>query len=62
MSYSEQEIGKQQNEEDNYTNALEDSDVDEITEEMKLICDVESDECRWWVTWFFPDFTNLNKL
>ncbi|CAF2002945.1 unnamed protein product [Rotaria magnacalcarata] len=44
MSCNKQDIVKQQNEEDNYANPLEDSDVDEITEEMKLICDVESDE------------------
>ena len=46
MSYSKEDIFEHDNDEDNYTNALDNSDVDEIADEMKLICTTESDEYR----------------
>ena len=45
MSSDKEDIVAQVNE-DNYTNVLEDSDVDDIADEMKLMCDIESEECR----------------
>ena len=45
MSSNKEDIVAQLNE-DNYTNVLEDSDVDDIADEMKLICDIESEEYR----------------
>jgi hypothetical protein len=46
MSYNKDDILEQDNEDDNYTNALDDSDLDEIADELKLICNTESDEYR----------------
>ena len=43
MSSDKEDIVAQLNE-DNYTNVLEDSDVDDIADEMKLMCDIESEE------------------
>ena len=45
MSSDKEDIVPQLNE-DNYTNVLEDSDVDDIADEMKLKCDIESEEYR----------------
>ena len=45
MSSDKEDIVAQLNE-DNYTNVLEDSDVDDIADEMKLMCDIESEEYR----------------
>ena len=45
MSSDKDDIVAQLNE-DNYTNVLEDSDVDDIADEMKLMCDIESEEYR----------------
>ena len=45
MSNDKEDIVAQLNE-DNYTNVLEDSDVDDIADEMKLMCDIESEEYR----------------
>ena len=45
MSSNKEDIVAQLNE-DNYTNVLEDSDVDDIADEMKLMCDMESEEYR----------------
>ena len=45
MSGDKEDIVAQLNE-DNYTNVLEDSDVDDIADEMKLMCDIESEEYR----------------
>ena len=45
MSSNKEDIVAQLNE-DNYTNVLEDSDVDDIADKMKLICDIESEEYR----------------
>ena len=45
MSSDKEDIVAQVNE-DNYTNVLEDSDVDDIADEMKLMCDIESEEYR----------------
>ena len=45
MSSYKEDIVAQLNE-DNYTNVLEDSDVDDIADEMKLMCDIESEEYR----------------
>ena len=45
MSSDKEDIVTQLNE-DNYTNVLEDSDVDNIADEMKLMCDIESEEYR----------------
>ena len=45
MSSDKEGIVAQLNE-DNYTNVLEDSDVDDIADEMKLMCDIESEEYR----------------
>ena len=45
MSSDMEDIVAQLNE-DNYTNVLEDSDVDDIADEMKLMCDIESEEYR----------------
>ena len=45
MSSDKEDIVAQLNE-DNYTNDLEDSDIDDIADEMKLMCDIESEEYR----------------
>ena len=45
MSSDKEDTVAQLNE-DNYTNVLEDSDVGDIADEMKLMCDIESEECR----------------
>ena len=45
MSSDKENIVAQLNE-DNYTNVLEDSDVDDIADEMKLMCDIESEEYK----------------
>ena len=45
MSSDKEDIVAQLNE-DNYTNVLEDSDIDDIADEMKLMCDIESEEYR----------------
>ena len=45
MSSDKEDIVAQLNE-DNYTNVLEDSNVDDIADEMKLMCDIESEEYR----------------
>ena len=45
MSSDKEDIVAQLNE-DNYTNVLEDSDVDDIADEMKLMCDIETEEYR----------------
>ena len=45
MSSDKEDIVAQLNE-GNYTNVLEDSDVDDIADEMKLMCDIESEEYR----------------
>ena len=46
MSYSKEDIFEHDNKEDYCTNSLDDSDVDEIADEMKLVCNTESDEYR----------------
>ena len=43
MSSDKEDIVAQLNE-DNYTNFLEDSDVDDIADEMKLMRDIEIEE------------------
>ena len=45
MSSDKENIVAQLNE-GNYTYVLEDSDVDDIADEMKLMCDIESEEYR----------------
>ena len=45
MSSDKEDIVAQLNE-DNYTNVFEDSDVDDIADEIKLMCDIESEEYR----------------
>ena len=45
MSSDKEDIVAQLNE-DNYTNVLEDSIVDDIADEMKLTYDIESEEYR----------------
>ena len=45
MTSDKEDIVAQLNE-DNYTNVLEDSDVDDIADEMKLMYDIESEEYR----------------
>ena len=45
MSSDKEDIVAQVNE-DNYTNVLEDPDIDDIADEMKLMCDIESEEYR----------------
>ena len=45
MSNDKEDIVAQLNE-DNYTNVLEDSDVDDIADEMELMCDIESEEYK----------------
>ena len=61
MSSDKEDIVEQLNE-DNYTNVLEDSDVDDIADEMKLMCDIESEEYRWQISWFITEFirTSIN--
>lgn len=45
MTSDKEDIIEQLNE-DNYINVLEDSDVDDIADELKLTCDIESEEYR----------------
>ena len=46
MSHNKNSILEYDIDEDNCTSVLDDSDVDEIVEEMKLMCNNESDEYR----------------
>jgi hypothetical protein len=46
MSYSTEDILEKDDETDKYTRALDDSDVDDIEEEFKTGCNVESEEYR----------------
>ena len=61
MSSDKEDIVAQLNE-GNYTNVLEDSNVDDIADEMKLMCDIESEEYRWQISWFITEFirTSIN--
>jgi len=45
MSYSKENILEQDDETDKYSKALDDSDVDDIEEELKT-CNIESEEYR----------------
>ena len=45
MSSDKEDFVAQLNE-DNYTNVLEDSDVDDIADEIKLKCDIKSEEYK----------------
>jgi hypothetical protein len=46
MSYNEEEILEQDDEIDRYIKVLDDSDVDDIEEELKPVGNVESEEYR----------------
>lgn len=46
MSYQEENIIDQDGDVDNYMKALDDSDVDDIEEELKQMNDSESEEYR----------------
>jgi hypothetical protein len=46
MSYNKEDILEEDDETDKYMKALDDSDVDDIEEEFKTVCDVGSKEYR----------------
>jgi hypothetical protein len=46
MSYNKEDILEQDDETDKYMRALDDSDVDDIEEQLKTVCNVESEEYR----------------
>ena len=46
MAHNKKDILEQDDETDKYMKALDDSDVNNIEEELKTVCNVESDEYR----------------
>ena len=46
MSYNKEDILEQDDETDKYMRALDDSDVDDIEEQLNTVCNVESEEYR----------------
>ena len=46
MSYNKEDILEQDDETDKYMRALDDSDIDDIEEQLKTVCNVESEEYR----------------
>ena len=46
MAYSKENILEQDDEIDKYVKTLDDSDMDDVEEELKA-CNIESEEYRW---------------